>query len=138
MEPLSEPHLGIFWFAGPLASGRDEVASPQLIASSTPASKVPLIGGFKTTDPGHVDIWPSLQRKHGFLRGYPYEFFPRGRVNYLADTDRYLVLLDPELLRPPFVQLVEERFFLPPSRDVMTDSHYRTRVRCGVPTGTLS
>jgi len=134
MSALTEPRLGIFWFAGPLGPGEmPRVEQPQLLAVTTPASAVPLIGGFKTTDLGHIDVWPSLQRQHAFLRGRPYEFFPRGRVNYLADSDTYLVLLDPEVARSDFLELIDARFGLPTSRRVMTDSHYRTRVKCRLP-----
>lgn len=131
-----QPRLGIFWIAGPLAPGDlFRVEQPQLLAVSEPASDVPLIGGFRTMDKGHVDAWPDLQRQHAFLRGRPYEFFPRGRVNYLADTDTYLVLIDPEIFRPEFLKLIDERFLLPASRQVLTDSHYSTRVKCAPPTG---
>ncbi len=126
----TDPHLGIFWLAGPLVPGEmPRVDKPQLLAVTTPASEVPLIGGFRTTDLGHIDLWPSFQRQNAFLRGLPYEFFPRGRVNYLADSDTYLVLLDPEIVRSGFLGLIDVRFGLPTSRRVMTDAHYKTRVK---------
>lgn len=129
-----QPYLGIFWFAGPLVPGElPRLNQPQLLAISAPESEIPLIGGFRTMDTGHVDAWPALQRQHAFLRGHPYEFFPRGRVNYLADSDTYLVLLDPEIFRPAFLVLIDKHFSLPASRRVLTDSHYRTKVKCGPP-----
>lgn len=132
-EPI-EPKLGIFWFAGLLEPTElPRVVHPQLLAITAPAIEVPLIGGFRTMDMGHVDAWPILQRNYGFIRGKPYEFFPRGRVNYLADSDTYLVLLDREVLRPAFLELIDARFHLPSSRQVMTDSHYKTTVKCGNP-----
>lgn len=136
MEASNAPRLGIFWFAGPLASGpAARVDEPKLLVVSKPMEEIPLIGGFRTMDLGHVDAWPTLQRQHPFLRGKPYEFFPRGRVNYLAEDDAYLVLLDPELLRPQFLKLLDEHFSLPTSRRIMTDPHYRTRVSLGLPSG---
>lgn len=129
-----QPHLGIFWFAGPLAPGtHHRVDQPQLLAISVPVNEVPLVGGFRTMETGHIDAWPGLQRQHPFLRGHPYELFPRGRVNYLADDGVYLVLLDPALLRPKFMGLIDAHFLLPDSRRVLTDAHYTTRVKLGQP-----
>lgn len=132
----NSPKLGIFWFVGPVSTSEPSIiAAPRLLAVATPADQVPLVGGFRTTDPGHVDVWPSLRRQHAFLRGYPYEFFPRGRVNYLGEADQFLVLLDPTIAGAEFLQFIDREFCLPASRLVLTDSHYRTTVRCGAPIG---
>ena len=46
------PRLGIFWF-GPAPGGGALLVE----ASAPPASEIQDIGGFKTFDPGHVDVW---------------------------------------------------------------------------------
>jgi hypothetical protein len=85
-------------------------------------------------DEGHVDIWPSLQRQYSFLGRYEYEAFPRGRVNWRAEDDAWLLLLDPKLKSKPFTSLIIARWGLPQAQlTILTDSHYRSSERVGLP-----
>jgi hypothetical protein len=95
---------------------------------------VPEVGGFKTLDEGHVDVWPSLQKQHPFLRRYEYEAFSRGRVNWRADDDAWLLLLDPKLRSEPFTSYIMEEWRLLRDRlSIMTDPHYRSAERVRPP-----
>jgi hypothetical protein len=38
--------------------------------------QVPEIGGFKTIDEGHMDIWPLIQRREAALRPFEYDDVP--------------------------------------------------------------
>jgi hypothetical protein len=129
IEPVPpEPRLGLFWF---IAKNRN----PSRFASlSQPFREVSEIGGFKTLDEGHVDVWPTLQRVDQTLLPYEYEYFPRGRVNWRKEDDRWLIVLDPKLNRSPFITYIVIAWKIPPNRLlVLSDSHYRSVACIGPP-----
>lgn len=129
IEPVPiEPRLGLFWF---IAKDRN----PSRFASlSRPFSEVFEIGGFKTLDEGHVDVWPTLQRVDQTLMPYEYEYFPRGRVNWRKDDDRWILVLDPKLNHSPFITHIVIAWTIPPNRLlVLSDAHYRSVARIGGP-----
>ena len=131
IEPVltsDEPRLGLFWF---IAKDR----GPSRFASlSRPFSEVSEIGGFKTLDEGHVDVWPRLQRLDQNLVPYKYEYFPRGRVNWRKDDDRWLLVLDPKLNRGPFISCIVNAWKIPQNQLlVLSDAHYRSTARVGPP-----
>ena len=119
--PSNEPRLGLFWF---IAKDRN----PSRFASlSRPFSRVSEVGGFKTLDEGHVDVWPTLQRFDENLVPYEYEYFPRGRVNWRKEDDRWLLVLDPKLNRSPFITHIVLAWKIPRDRlIVLVDAHYRS------------
>ena len=42
----------------------------------------------------YVDVWPQIiQRLDGTLADYDYDYFPRGRVNWRKEDDRWLLLV---------------------------------------------
>ena len=118
---MSEPEarVGLFW----------GLAAPdgwRFVGLSSPLSKVDVEGGFRTHPSGHVDVWPKVLRRHAELRGLGYEAMPRGRVNWVEDGDRFLLLLDRRLHQPAFINKVMKRWRLPAKHVVvMTDPHYR-------------
>lgn len=117
----SEPRIGLFWFVSEVQQ------HARFLPCSRPWSEVAEIGGFKTLEEGHVDVWPFFQRQHPFLRVYEYEAFPRGRVNWSADDDQWLLLLDPKLKVTKFTNYIVKCWNLPLDRlTVMTDPHYRS------------
>lgn len=89
-----------------------------------PAPEVPSVSGFRTLELGHAEAWPRLR---GSLSP-DYGDYPRGRVNWRAEDDRYLLLLDPVLLRGDWRERIAARFRLPMGRSLtLTDPHYRSR-----------
>lgn len=82
------PRIGLFWVA---PDTRGVWAIHDL---ASPAPEVPLVGGFRTNEVGHAEAWPPLR---GSL-SQDYGDYPRGRVNWRAEDERYLLLLDPVLL----------------------------------------
>ena len=126
--PSNEPRLGLFWFIA-------EDRSPSRFASlSRPFSAVSEVAGFKTLDEGHVDVWPTLQRLDQTLADYEYEYFPRGRVNWRKEDDRWLLVLDPKLNRSPFITHIVLVWKISLNRLlVLTDAHYRSMARVGPP-----
>jgi hypothetical protein len=124
----NEPRLGLFWF---IAKDRN----PSRFASiSRPFSRVGEVAGFKTLDEGHVDVWPTFQRLDRSLADYDYDYFPRGRVNWRKEDDRWLLVLDEKLNRAPFIAYIVLAWEIPRHRLlVMTDAHYRSLARVGAP-----
>ena len=128
VSPSNEPRLGLFWF---IAKDR----GPSRFASiSRPFSGVAEVAGFKTLDEGHVDVWPTLQRLDQTLADYDYDYFPRGRVNWRKEDDRWLLVLDPKLNRGTFIAYIVLAWKIPRTRLlVLTDAHYRSLARVGAP-----
>jgi hypothetical protein len=126
----NEARIGLFWFIA-----EDRKAS-RFASISRPFSEVSEIGGFKTLDEGHVDVWPTLQRLDQTLVDDEYDYFPRGRVNWRKEDDRWLLVLDPKLNHSPFITYIVLSWTLPRSRLlVLTDAHYRSLARIGHPSG---
>ena len=122
---VSTPRLGLFWVA-PDSRGTWDVRD-----RSQPFTKVMEVGGFRTLDEGHVDVWPQF----GGHLDPDYGVYPRGRVNWRAEDGCFLLLYDPVLSRGGWIARLTERFILPPERTlVMTDAHYRSRIRPPVET----
>ncbi len=122
----NEPRLGLFWF---IAEDRNR---SQFASISRPFSQVAEVAGFKTLDEGHVDVWPALQRLNQSLADYDYDYFPRGRVNWRKEDDRWL--LDAKLNRTPFIAYIVQAWNIPRNRLlVLTDAHYRSLARVGPP-----
>jgi hypothetical protein len=114
---MAEPLIGLFW-ALPSSEGAWDV-----VAFALPFGEVPDIGGFRTLDDGHVDLWPTAAPEPNA----GYEDFPRGRVNWREADRRFLLLLDPLLRRRIWINRIVCRFRLPAAETlVMTDSHYRS------------
>lgn len=114
------PHLGLFWVAPDPAGAWD------ILAVSRPASDVAEHGGFRTLDLGHAEAWPRLR---GSL-ARDYGDYPRGRVNWRAEDDRFLLLLDAVLLSLGWRDGIARRFALPAEATLtLTDPHYRSRHR---------
>lgn len=113
--------LGLFW-ALPTRGGDWDV-----VAVSHPFAEVAEIGGFRTLEAGHVDLWPRIKREAGAEVVGEYEDYPRGRVNWRTEDQRFLLLLDPVLSRPNWVARVMAYFALPRATTlVLTDPHYRS------------
>ena len=77
-----------------------------------------------------MDIWPTVQRLDQTLTDYDYDYFPRGRVNWRKEDDRWLLVLDPKLNRAPFIAHIVTTWKIPRNRLlVLTDAHYRSMAR---------
>jgi len=121
-----EPRLGLFWFIA------KDCNPSRFAALSRSFSQVSEVAGFKTLDEGHVDVWPTVQRLDPTLVDYDYDYFPRGRVNWRKEDDRWLLVLDPKLNRAPFSTHIVIAWKIPRNRLlVLTDAHYRSFARVG-------
>lgn len=115
----SEPRLGLFWFIP--SNGKYRFASKSL-----PLSEVEAVSGIKTLEDGHPSVWKEVVRLDRSLRHYEYEFFPRGRVNWIEDDNRFLIVADSLILRKKLEKVIIDRFRLNGcSIRLLTDPHYR-------------
>jgi hypothetical protein len=81
-----------------------------------------------------VDVWPTLQHLDQSLGHYDYDYFPRGRVNWRKEDDRWLLILDAKLNRASFIAYIVLAWKIPRNRlIVLTDAHYRSMARVGAP-----
>ena len=116
-----EPRLGIFWGIR-IGDGK-----PTILPISVPETEVPLIGGFRTLDTGHIDAWPTILSTTPLLKGKEYDEVPRGRVNWREEDGRYLLIADRKLISKNFLKQIMIVFKLPEKKTlVMSDPHYRT------------
>jgi hypothetical protein len=112
--------IGIFWFL-PTRNGH------RFISLAHDVSRVDLIGGFKTIDEGHVDIWPKVVAADRTLRRFSYEYFPRGRINWREEDNRFILLADLSIFKRNLHQVVTERWNLSEEAvHPLDDAHYRT------------
>ncbi len=61
------------------------------------------------------------------IAGSEYKEWPRGRIVYDTESDRFILYADAQILRDPtLMATIHERFGLPMDRiDAKSDSHYR-------------
>ena len=120
-SPLSESpaRIGVFWRL-------PKQVGFELVSFSRPAQDVAAIGGFKTLNEGHVDLWPWVVKRRSWMEGTSYEQYPRGRVNQVMATGRFIVPADRHFLTRIELLRVMQRFALNPTvTDACTDAHYR-------------
>lgn len=114
------PKLGIFWFL-PTRNGY------RFVSLAHDVARVKLIGGFKTIEEGHVDTWSRVVAADGSLSQFGYEYFPRGRVNWRAEDDTFLLLADPSIFSLNLHMAVADRWnLIGHAFQFLTDPHYRT------------
>ncbi len=114
------PQLGIFWLV-------PQLRGLQILVGFAHAfDDVPTIGGFKTLDDGHIDLWPILTREYRHLANQEYDDHPRGRVNWRESDGCFLLFADRRILNAGYHRVLIEAWSLPaPRTRVSPDEHYR-------------
>lgn len=106
----------------PLVFGRFE-----LLERSCSFDQVKTLGGFKTHPSGHVDFWRESLRKRPELRGFAYEYFPRGRVNWREADNSFLFLGDALVFEEGFHKELCDRWGLVSEAVIfLCDPHYKS------------
>ena len=117
------PLLGPFW-------GIPRPSRFELLGFPLPFGEVPLIAGFRTVDWGHYELWPILAEGRADLHAHDYDYFPRGRVSWIAADEEFLILLDRRLKRADFLAQLSRDWRLGAVKTrVGLDAHYRCRWR---------
>ena len=125
-QETQQPLLGVFWA---VPQNLKTYKNFKLITYGKPATDIPDIGGFKTLDDGHDLIWQQeITSKRVELKPFGYEFFPRGRINFIAGSGHYLILIDRFFASAKWLKQIKQEFNLQqPTCKVMLDAHYQTR-----------
>lgn len=125
--------VGIFWVIqepGSLATLLDHRCSLR---------EAEAYGCMLTCPHGHYEMWEEWRRTLGgvntrlkqFLRANEYEEWPRGRVVYDSESNRFTLWADRQKLqRPDLLAIIVEKFGLPADRtDAKPGRHYRKTIR---------
>ncbi|MBX5157618.1 hypothetical protein HJB89_10825 [Rhizobium sp. NZLR8] len=113
------PRLGIFWFVKTGGKHR-------LVSLAHDVGKVASIGGFKTIEEGHVDVWSEAAVADRSLAQYGYEYFPRGRVNWREEDNAFLLLADVRIFALNLHTVVIDRWHLGDNVMLLEDPHHKT------------
>lgn len=119
------PFIGIFW-------GIIERDCTRLLCDKVPLLEGELYGEAITWGE-HYDFWESLrsQKSPHTLTQVPawseYDEWPRGRVIYQTQKEKFVVYADQKLLTKTARLAIAKEFCLPPSNaDYYPDSHYKS------------
>lgn len=127
--------LGIFWgiIEYNLIEKSLKTRTISLLTAMDDEENIQNIGGFKTTEKGHVDEWQRVRTTLNpmatimDLKEIEYDEIPRGRVNWIEENNSYLILLDKRLMNDDFIQEIIKTFGLESKNTkIMGDTHYST------------
>lgn len=127
-DRIAACRIGLFWF---IAKDRNPA---RFAGVSRPWSSVPTVAGKKALDQEHADVWSIVQKLDHKLQRYPGDYFPRGRLIWLEDGDRWQLLVDQKLNRGAYVAHIAIAWKTPLRRLVVNvDSEYRSFACVGFP-----
>jgi hypothetical protein len=96
-DRIAASRIGLFWF---VAKDRNPA---RFAGVSRPWSSLPTVAGKKVLVQDHADVWPIVRKLDHWLQRYPDDYFPRGRLIWLEDGDRWQLLVDQKLNRGAYV-----------------------------------
>lgn len=128
---MTTPCVGIFWGI------RDEARTLSLLVDKTPIDQAEEYGECITHPNGHYEFWESLAQlgapalaSRGLSTApawHDYEDFPRGRVVYWPQKQRFVIYADKRLQTRCFIERLVAEFGIPDdSYALRSDPHYRT------------
>jgi hypothetical protein len=127
-DHLAASRIGLFWF---IAKDRNPA---RFAGVSRPWSSVPTVAGKKSLDQDHADVWPIVQKLDQKLQQYPGDYFPRGRLIWSEDDNRWQLFVDQKLKRGAYVAHIAIAWKTPLKRLVVNvDSQYRSSACVGFP-----
>lgn len=127
-DRMAARRIGLFWF---IAKDRNPA---RFAGASRSWSSVPTVAGKKVLDQEHADVWSIVQKLDHRLRRYPSDYFPRGRLIWREDGDRWQLLVDQKLNRGAYVAHIAIAWKAPLSRLVVNvDPDYRSVACVGFP-----
>lgn len=115
-RPVPEPRVGIFW-----------VVRGKLVIDSMALSDGEPYGDHLTHPRSHIEVWEQWRLSGKIPSESEYEEFPRGRVMYNTQTERFTLLADRCILKDKDVVaiIMSEMNLRSQSTDKGTDAHYR-------------
>lgn len=118
--------VGIFW----AIQEQGEAAS--IVDHRCSLKEAEAYGTMLTCPHGHYEVWEQWRKAGGraAIAESEYEGWPRGRIVYDTESDRFILYADAQILRDRTLMAeIHEKFRLPIDRtDAKWDNHYqRTR-----------
>ena len=128
MTEDASPLIGIFWMISTSEGVR-------LLAASCLLDKAEPYGDCLTFGPGHYEIWRGWRQSReldaaarAVVRAHEYEDWPRGRIVFNREQNRFILYADRKLRRPETIEAIQQRFQLPADRTaVEADFHYQSK-----------
>lgn len=112
------PEIGIFY-----------VVDGEIFISSEPTRLIlDIRGGVKCTSRTHSEYWADIQTlRPEFKKVKPFDY-PRGRVIYIVEKDRYEMIADEKIVdNKPLVNKIASMMNIPKSKlGTLTDWHYQS------------
>jgi len=126
---MSESCVGILW-------GISDGGRMTLLADKTPIDQAESYGDSITHGTGHAEFWEELSRQGAAGLAarnlptapawYPYEAYPRGRVVYWPNEQKFIIYVDRRLQGATFIAKIIAEFGISVGRfEVKSDPHYR-------------
>jgi hypothetical protein len=122
--------VGIFW-----AIPEDEGSTAILLDHRCSLKDAEAYGCMLTCPHGHYEVWEKWRERKGsrpatvasLVAASEYEEWPRGRIVYDLESERFVIYADAQILRRlPLLTAIHDRFGLPTGRtDAKLDNHYR-------------
>jgi hypothetical protein len=135
LTKFANSFVGIFWAV------QERRSAVIILDHRCPTSEAERYGDMLTCPHGHYEMWEGWRRDASnllpaiasIIRTCEYEEWPRGRVVCTADTYRFILYADTQILRrSALVAEIRKTFGLPESRTEIEgkeDSHYRSTRR---------
>jgi len=133
--PPADSFVGIFWAV------QEQGSAAILLEHRCSLNEAEPYGSMLTCPHGHYDVWEQWRKGIDIRRAAAasliamceYEEWPRGRIVYDTESERFVLYADAQILRrPALMAAIHERFGLPTDRaDAKPDNHYRSTRRLG-------
>jgi hypothetical protein len=118
LEESRTPMVGPFFFI-----------DNNLYDSAEYVTEVPSIRGYSDGSDSHCKFWAFLQGIYPELRNVDYDYWPRGRVVYDGNSDRYNIIVDRDINDKKHIDEIIDTFYLPRNKCVVnTDEHYQCHI----------
>jgi hypothetical protein len=133
--PPADSFVGIFWAVEAQGS------APILLEHRCSPKEAEPYGCMLGCPHAHYEVWERWRKNIGAgpagvtspIAMSEYEEWPRGRIVYDTESDRFILYADAQILRhPALLTAIREKFGLPTERtDAKWDNHYRSTRRLG-------
>jgi hypothetical protein len=124
---LSNAFVGLFWAI------QDQGSPATLLDHRCSLKEAAPYGTMLTCPHGHYEVWEQWREARGraAIVAFEYEEWPRGRIVYSTEHERFILYADTQILRDPaLMTAIYARFGLSIERtDPKRDNHYRSTRR---------
>jgi hypothetical protein len=127
----SNSFVGIFWAI------QDQGSAARIVDHRCSLKEAEPYGTMLTCPHGHYEVWEQWRKAGGraAIAASEYEEWPRGRIVYDREGERFILYADAQILRDPaLITAIHQKFGLPMERtDPKRDNHYQSTRRLSRP-----